>query len=459
MDIVLIVILAIVIIQFIAMLSLFSKHRHSLQVEVSEFMRRLEKNETSLLDEFGKNREETNKSVKDSIEELSSSLKSVSEQLPTVITNFSGLVDNKMNGIQGFVDSSLKSNRDELSAALKEFEEKFSAKIEALAKDMNDGLGKTYDSVNKITDTQQGNGKKLDEIAQAMDSGLKSHHDELLESLKTLEVKSLTKIELLAKNTNDGLEKTRDSFEKKLTDTQQGNEKKLDEIMQTMDSSLKFHREGLSISLKGFEDRFSARIETIINTVEKKINEMSQIVGENLHTILETQLGESFKHISEKLELVQKGLGEKQTLTNEVVNIKNVLLKTKEKLNTALSEIENAGTQAREIEKKLQDVQTLPEEKAQEALSDVATSTDAGAPVDADVAMDTDVSVPADMDESVAADADVSAPADTDESVAADIDVSAPVDTDESVAAAADADVSVPIDADVNEDDAEQIVT
>jgi len=329
-------ILAIVIAQLVAILVLFSKNRRNLQADVSlklaEYTQNLEKNEAALREEFGKNREETNKSARDSREELSSSLKSSSVQLSTIITNFTGLVDNKMKTMQEFLDSGLKSNREELSASLKAFEDKSSEKIEALTTNTKEELEKNRDSVEKkLADIMEGNEKKLEEMRETTNSSLKASREELSESLKVFEEKSSVKIDALTKNTKEGLEKTQLSVEKKLADIQQGNEKKLEEMKETTDSSLKFSREGISVSLKAFEDKFSAKMEAMQKGNEKKLDEMRQTVDEKLHKTLETRLGESFKIISDRLELVQKNLGEMQSLANEVGSIKNVLSNVKAK--------------------------------------------------------------------------------------------------------------------------------
>ena len=251
--------LAIVIIQFIVMIILFSKNRQGSQTDMSqrlvEYAQRLEKNESTLRDEFGKNREETNKSAKESREELS-----------TRITSFTGLVDNKMKNIQEFLDSGLKFNREELNKSISTFE------------------GKVTSSISNFSETLN---KELKSVQDRVYTSTKESREELSNSLKAFEEKSSAKIEVLTKDTKDGLEKTRDSVEKKLVDIQQGNEKKLDEMRQTVD--------------------------------------------EKLHKTLETRLGESFKLVSERLELVQKGLGEMQTLASDVGSIKNVLSNVKNK--------------------------------------------------------------------------------------------------------------------------------
>jgi DNA recombination protein RmuC len=262
--------LAILIIHFIVMVVFFSKNKKGAQADVSqrlvEYSQRLEKNESTLRDEFGRNREETNKAARDSREELSSSLKRVSEQLYATITGFTGLVDGKMKNIQEFLDTGLKFNREELNKSIFDFEKKVTGTIANFSEILNKELKSVQDRVYNST---------------------KESREELAVSLKVFEEKSSAKIAALTKDTKDGLEKTRDSVEKKLVDIQQGNEKKLDEMRQTVD--------------------------------------------EKLHKTLETRLGESFKLVSERLELVQKGLGEMQSLASDVGSIKNVLSNVKNK--------------------------------------------------------------------------------------------------------------------------------
>ncbi len=61
----------------------------------------------------------------------------------------------------------------------------------------------------------------------------------------------------------------------------------------------------------------------------KKLDEMRHTVDEKLHDTLEKRLGESFKQVSERLEAVQKGLGEMQELAGGVRDLKSVLTNVK----------------------------------------------------------------------------------------------------------------------------------
>jgi len=58
---------------------------------------------------------------------------------------------------------------------------------------------------------------------------------------------------------------------------------------------------------------------------ERKLEEMRVTVDERLHGALERRLGESFALVSERLEAVQRGLGEMQALASGVGDLKRVL--------------------------------------------------------------------------------------------------------------------------------------
>src|SRR2546428_109398 len=71
------------------------------------------------------------------------------------------------------------------------------------------------------------------------------------------------------------------------------------------------------------------RLERIQQDNSAKLEQMRQTVDEKLHTTLEKRLSESFKLVSERLELVHKGLGEMQTLAAGVGDLKRVLANVK----------------------------------------------------------------------------------------------------------------------------------
>lgn len=99
--------------------------------------------------------------------------------------------------------------------------------------------------------------------------------------------------------------------------------------------------------LKAFGERIAqltqsseARLDALRRTLEErldllrqenahKLEQMRATVDEKLQTTLEQRLGASFKHVSERLELVHRGLGEMQNLAAGVGDLKRVLTNVK----------------------------------------------------------------------------------------------------------------------------------
>lgn len=81
--------------------------------------------------------------------------------------------------------------------------------------------------------------------------------------------------------------------------------------------------------LDKLRDGVDARLKLIQEDNSRKLEQMRATVDEKLHDTLEKRLGESFKLVSERLELVQRGLGEMQTLASGVGDLKKVLTNVK----------------------------------------------------------------------------------------------------------------------------------
>jgi DNA recombination protein RmuC len=107
-----------------------------------------------------------------------------------------------------------------------------------------------------------------------------------------------------------------------------------------MGTQQKSQLEAVTTQLKELMDMNQSRIEKLRETVdahlgqlqesnEKRLDEMRKTVDEKLHGTLEKRLGESFKIVSERLEAVQRGLGEMQNLATGVGDLKRVLTNVK----------------------------------------------------------------------------------------------------------------------------------
>lgn len=78
-----------------------------------------------------------------------------------------------------------------------------------------------------------------------------------------------------------------------------------------------------------FGDRIDAKMKELRDENTRKLDEMRKTVDEKLQTTLERRLSESFKNVSERLEAVQRGLGEMQSLATGVGDLKRVLTNVK----------------------------------------------------------------------------------------------------------------------------------
>lgn len=117
--------------------------------------------------------------------------------------------------------------------------------------------------------------------------------------------------------TNLGL--TRDAIEKRVEQLRDKNDEKLEQIRKTVEG----------------------RLESLQKDNAEKLEKMRQTVDEKLQSTLEKRLGESFKLVSERLELVQRGLGEMQGLANDVGDFKRVLTNVKTRGTWGEVQLEN----------------------------------------------------------------------------------------------------------------------
>ncbi|MEO7116202.1 MAG: DNA recombination protein RmuC, partial [Caldimonas sp.] len=107
-----------------------------------------------------------------------------------------------------------------------------------------------------------------------------------------------------------------------------------------------------------------ATVETKLGAIqqdnEKKLEEIRLTVDEKLHATLEQRLGESFKHVAERLEQVHSGLGEMRSLAKDVGSLSRVLGNVKTR--GILGEVQLSGLldQVFTIEQYATNVETVP---------------------------------------------------------------------------------------------------
>jgi DNA recombination protein RmuC len=210
---------------------------------------------------------------------------------------------------------------------------------------------------------------KLTTMSQAADNAGRDLRQEITQSLTSLGGAMTAQAKLEAEQQRAGL----DGFAKRLETLQASLEQRLQSLTENLAQTLtRFRDESRAVSAESRKESTTAinslqlavkaelasnaaqlqqqlgqigdatekRLESLRATVDQRLNQlqadnaskleqMRQTVDEKLQGTLERRLGESFRLVSERLEQVQRGLGDMQSLANGVGDLKKVLVNVK----------------------------------------------------------------------------------------------------------------------------------
>jgi DNA recombination protein RmuC len=130
----------------------------------------------------------------------------------------------------------------------------------------------------------------------------------------------------------EGLERLSRNLEEKLRALNDASQQNARENREEMRKALQQFSEVFSQNVRDFNelqkqkfDAMALKQDDLVKSTEMKLEKMRETVDEKLHKTLEERLGQSFQLVSERLEAVQKGLGEMQQLAHGVGDLKKVL--------------------------------------------------------------------------------------------------------------------------------------
>ncbi len=215
-----------------------------------------------------------------------------------------------------------RENRDELNIGFRDFKQEL---IQTLA-------GITQQNQQSFQSLIQ----RIDENNRVSREALSQHLKEFIieQKIKFDELKSGQKE--LAINNLERLEKISQQIESRLTIVTE--QYKADNLLmrEALENAFKGFRENFDSNVQGFnnlqKEKFASleqKQEQMLVSNEKKLEEMRHTVDEKLQKTLNERLGQSFAMVGQQLESVQKGLGEMQTLAQDVGGLKKVLSNVK----------------------------------------------------------------------------------------------------------------------------------
>ena len=155
--------------------------------------------------------------------------------------------------------------------------------------------------------------------------------------------------------------KLQEAFEKKMEENAKDQSgvlrQQFGDLLKQLDTQNKQSLE----ALKDVRGAVEKQLKDIREDNGKQLEEMRKTVDEKLQDTLEKRLGESFKIVSERLELVHKGLGEMQTLASGVGDLKKVLSNVKTKGILGEYQLANIIEQLLPIEQYEENIATRPD--------------------------------------------------------------------------------------------------
>ena len=104
---------------------------------------------------------------------------------------------------------------------------------------------------------------------------------------------------------------------------------RLESLRAQLSLEAKSDRQEISNSFEALRQSLEYQLVSLKGENNKKLEEMRLTVAEKLDGTLERRLGDSFRLVSERLELVHKGLGEMQNLAVGVGDLKKVMVNVK----------------------------------------------------------------------------------------------------------------------------------
>lgn len=223
--------------------------------------------------------------------------------------------DDEVAALRQAVDTlgrELKLNQDQNAASLREH---LSAESRANREEMVKHLQSANQTIHSQMSEQSLNQlKQLGELTHNNEESLERLRATMDQKMETIRSGNELKLEQMRKTVEEKLTESVDRIgqqsaaqNQQLSDLSRSNEESLERLRNTMDSKLNLMRENN----------------------ETKLEQMRKTVGEKLETTLNQRINESFHLVNERLEQVHKGLGEMQSLSTNLTDIKKIFTNAK----------------------------------------------------------------------------------------------------------------------------------
>ena len=290
----------------------------SIAPRLDAFEKAQERIERVVREEVAQNREELGKAAREQRQDMIDAFKSFGDSVVQRMMDVSNMQKGQLDTFSGQLASFAKASgeqlegfraesatgskhlREEVVSTLSRISEAITKTMSGLASVQKEQLESFSAQIAALTKTS---GEKLDGVRTESASGAKQLREEVIATLNGIAENTTKTMSELAKQQKVQLE----IMSSAIGNLSESNEKKLEAVRVTVEAKLQ-----------------SMQVDNA-----KQLDQMRQTVDEKLQGTLEKRLGESFKQVSDRLELVHKGLGEMQSLATGVGDLKKVLTNVK----------------------------------------------------------------------------------------------------------------------------------
>ena len=383
-DILLFVALALLVTVAIVLLMLLRKSSQAdtsvLAPRLDAFEKAQERTERAVREEVAQSRDELGKAAREQRQELTEAFKTFGDSVVQRMTDVASMQKGQLDAFSGQLASFAKASgerldgvRAESATGAKQLREEVVATLKTLSETITQTMGELANVQKGQLDAFSGqlasfakaSGERLDGVRAESATGAKQLREEVVTTLKSIsetmaktmrdlavaekaqleafsgQIASLTKtsgekLDGIRTESATGAKQLREEVIAALKGITESTTKTMGELANIQKTQL----EAMSTAIGKLSDSNEKKLEAVRVTVEgklqsmqidnaKQLEQMRQTVDEKLQGTLEKRLGESFKQVSERLELVHKGLGEMQTLATGVGDLKKVLTNVK----------------------------------------------------------------------------------------------------------------------------------
>ena len=253
-------------------------------------------------------------------------------------------IDNNLNRVSAGMREEFRTSREESSNASRENRKELAESLSSFKSEMTGTLRLiTEHNQNAIEQINKTLDEKIRALTDKVEENNRINRESITTNLRDFSFDQANKLDEMKKEQKELSQKTIEQLDKITNAVQE----RLSAMMEQAKTDSNTSRQTIENAFQGFNKTFKEGVADmnniqkekfgqleekqmkLVESTEKKLEQVRETVDEKLQKTLNERLGQSFELVGKQLESVQKGLGEMQTLAQDVGGLKKVLSNVK----------------------------------------------------------------------------------------------------------------------------------